>query len=697
VTMNELAIACGQAIVATGGVLVALLLPGFALERLLWRRIVPGVGGLIVALPLGVGLTGLVGAVLLGFGWFVPLILAAVCVAASLAGIIPFARWTRTMLRDPLVLILPILVIPWVVTAMDPGLPPASTYQWYYWDLGRQLADAHGVPVSVQEYGQSVRWLPDYVMFSLVSEAYRALTGILGEASAMTWWRVPLAGIALAALIAVLRLWLSRGGALLGAALIAGSTLFLPKFNAYKPEAFGIILGLAALWLVVRGIRDRDSSLVLLGGVSIGLAVAVHAIAATLFAMSMVAAGIVEMAVTAERRRSIARLVGGAIVAFAIVVATGWALQGRVTVAGDALRPRLVDGVDPTWVYQLYSIGEFEPRPEPDPVQQVWGWVVGAWPDVDLSAPTDLWAVYLLGFGFILLLSFGSWRSRRGLLVVALTAAILAAVIAYFGLAFETYVPRHTGIRRLAQYLPLIVSMLGAFAIEGVIATVSRLRATPVPRALREAALAAGAVLLLLPAAIGVYRADVGISASGWEAFGRLRQVGHPTDVVLSNALTHGSIEMLTGLEYPLDGRQPFIEEQEFLLAANRVLRDAHDLFTRPRRPHAVLQRLGVRWALVADDPRTLGAVDTLGGSVETFAAAPGWVEEARWEGLALFRRETVERPIPAVEHRNLARRVLAAIAALAVLFALLMYASGWRPRRPQLDLAAARSRFRRS
>ena len=58
--------------------------------------------------------------------------------------------------------------------------------------------------------------------------------------------------------------------------------------------------------------------------------------------------------------------------------------------------------------------------------------------------------------------------------------------------------------------------------------------------------------------------------------------MGAPGDVVLSNALTTGTVESFTGLEDPLEGRQPLIEDPAFLAAANQLLLDAHDWFEDP-------------------------------------------------------------------------------------------------------------------
>ncbi len=93
---------------------------------------------------------------------------------------------------------------------------------------------------------------------SSTSTARRTSPGsrFLPRADALAAFRVPVTMLGVLLLFAVLRLWVGRPAAFIGAALIAGTTFYLAKFDAYKPEALGIVLGLAALWLVVRGVRS---------------------------------------------------------------------------------------------------------------------------------------------------------------------------------------------------------------------------------------------------------------------------------------------------------------------------------------------------------------------------------------------------------------------------------------------------------
>ena len=119
----------------------------------------------------------------------------------------------------------------------------------------------------------------------------------------------------------------------------------------------------------------------------------------------------------------------------------------------------------------------------------------------------------------------------------------------------------------------------------------------------------------LTPLALARYEAEARIPAVGSVALEALRTMGSPGDVVLSNALTTGTIESFTGLEDPLEGRQPLIEDPAFPESANQLLLDVHDWFAKPT-DRVLPDRLGVRWVLVVDDAAALGTDATLGGGV---------------------------------------------------------------------------------
>jgi hypothetical protein len=160
--------------------------------------------------------------------------------------------------------------------------------------------------------------------------------------------------------------------------------------------------------------------------------------------------------------------------------------------------------------------------------------------------------------------------------------------------------------------------------------------------------------------------------------------MGAPGDVVLSNALTTGTIESFTGLEDPLEGRQPLIEDPAFLETANQLLLDVHDWFARPT-DRSLLDRLGVRWVLVVDDAAALGTDATVGGDVATTETAPGL--RVAWSDAGIALLEVIAPATAAAVHDdfaplvNMPRAVVVGLIGAVLVWLLVV---PWRrPRRP--------------
>jgi hypothetical protein len=148
---------------------------------------------------------------------------------------------------------------------------------------------------------------------------------------------------------------------------------------------------------------------------------------------------------------------------------------------------------------------------------------------------------------------------------------------------------------------------------------------------------AVAGLVWLIPIAFGRYAAERPITEPGLAALAELRERGRPGETVLSNVLTTGTIESFTGLEDPLEGRQPLIEEPAVLTGANQLLLDAHAWFEQPS-DTTFVDRLGASWVLVADRPEILGGDALVGGSTAASNAPPGL--ERLWSsgGVTLLR-----------------------------------------------------------
>lgn len=622
------------AVLAFGALLV---LPGIRLaDRLVGdaRAFMPR---LILAFVVSQALLAAIGAVLIGVGLFSGAAVALVAAVLAVTGLPIAVRWARESRRDlGTVGWAAAIALPWAVAVGRPGWPPADTLQWYYAGLGTQLEGAGGVPASVAEWGQAIRWLPDYLVFNVDSQAYLAWLSFLPHADAIAAWRVPVTVLGVLLLFAVLRLWVGRPAAFIGAALISATTFYLAKFDAYKPEALGIVLGLAALWLVVRGVRSGRRSWVLLGGAALGIALSVHAIAATIMGLLVAGFGGAEWLVARGRRAERAGwLVRAALLGLLISVAMGVGLQGRATAAGAALNPGTALGSDPTWTFFLRSTGDFTvPEPAPPKLPLAAG-ATNPWAGFRITSAFGWWLVPFSAIGALFLAGLGGRRVRGGLAGIVASGLLVGAGISLFALAFDTYVPRWTGLVRFGQYLPLLVGLGVTFALAGYLRLWSWLAQIRIPPTFALVAAVAG-VLLLAPAAVGRYAAEPTLAPDGRAALEALRSMGSKGDVVLANALTTGTIESFTRLEAPLEGRQPLIEDPAFLAAANQLLLDAHVWFSHPL-DRALLDRLGVRWVLVVDDPATLGTTATVGGGVAGVEAQGGLRVAWSAPGIALL------------------------------------------------------------
>ena len=635
--MIDLARAVLLSIIGTGALAIVLVLPGVWLADRLAGRGGTLAPRLVLAFLISQLMIAGVGIVLVAIGLFSGAAVGIAAIGLSATAVPTLLRWARGRRRDwPIAGWIAVLAVPWIAFVGAAGWPPADTLQWYYAGLGSQLSAAGGIPASVAEWGLSVRWLPDYLVFNIDSEAYLALTSFLPRADALAAWRVPVAILGLVLLVFIFRLWVSRSATVAGVAITAGTTFYLAKFDAYKPEALGIVVALAALWLVVRGLRGGHRSWVLLAGASMGVALSIHAIAATVMGLLIAAFAFAEWLVLhRDRLPRLGWLVRAAALGLLISVVMGAGIQGRAVVASAALNPATVAGADPTWTFFLRSTGDFSDPEPPPPPRPLAGGVTSPWAGFRVTSAFGWWLLPVIGVGLAFLFGLGGRRAQASVIGLAAGGTLVGAGVLFFALRFDTYVPRWTGLVRFGQYAPLLAGIALAFGTAGYLRAWSWLAERRIPRGM-PLVLAAVGIAWLLPFAVSRYAAEPRIAPAGAAALETLRQLGQPGDVVVSNVLTTGTVESFTRLEDPLEGRQPLIEEPGFLAATNALLLDTHRWFADPV-DGAFLARIGARWVLAANDPSILGTTGTLGGGVEALRGAPYLREVASGEGIAIF------------------------------------------------------------
>jgi hypothetical protein len=671
------------------------LLPGFFLgARWFDREGVPVAVALGAAFVLSSTAAAALGATLLAFHAFSGAALGIPLLGLAALGLLPFWRWLRRAAtpgwRTAAIVA---LALPLILSALELGLQPSHSFQWYYWSLGSELTRAGGIPSWTLEFGEQVRWHPDYVLFSAASEGYRWLTSPLGESAGIVVWRAPVALAGLVLSYAVLRLWVSRPAAVCGTAAVSATTFFLVKFNAYKPESFGLVLGLAAVLLVAYGVRHRRPGWLLLAGVGFGVCVGVHGIAAAVTGALALGAGLAEHRSLrgAARRQIIGPAVAAVAIAAAIVLATGLSLQGRAVVASDAANPGAASSTDPTWVFLERHEGNFSSIAPPSADEQALDSVSKPWPSSAISGGGWI-AVAIVALGGIgLAAASRSPRLRAGGWALFAWLAAMLAAGAFFALSFDTYIPRHTGVTRIGGYGYLLAGLAIALVAELCMRFMRR-RAEPSTLRLATAAAVVFFVCWAVPVGVVSLSGHSEVGERGRRALTELGSRGSDGGgAVLSNVSSRGVIEHETGLEVPVEGRQPVIEDPSFLAAANSRLQDVEAFFVSAgegdgKEPDPLLNDLDVRWVLAATDSDALGSPYQFGdspGLISRLKDEPGLSSVWSEPGLEVFEVSAweggPERVGPA---RPLALRWIIAVAGLGAPLAVTAWAFASLPRR---------------
>lgn len=622
-----------------------LVLPGFALRSAFRRPQADAFDELALGLALSMIAMAVLGVLLLGTGAFSASRMALPIGLLGLAGLPRAVRWAVPLVRRPAPYVLAALSIPWWWSAQRPGNPPAGLLQWYYWNLASVLTKVHGVPTYVSEYGSRIRWLPDYLVFDAVSETFHGTARFGNDVQALAAFRIPLAVFGIVAVYGVARLWLRTAPALVGTALVVATQLFGDKFNAYKPESYAIVLGLVAVRLGVVAVRRRNTPLLLLVGVVVGMNLGVHAIAAVVTGMLLAGAVLAELLCDRQTRqwRTVGAFVLAGVVAVGVAAGTGLALQGRALVISDAEQPaRTASGGDPTLLFLTRNSGRFGPPKERSIGDELSSNLQEPWKGFDLASVLGVLAGVAVIAGVALGLLARNVGIRKALLALLAFAAMLAIAATYFGLAYDTFVPRHTGLFRFVSYSPLVAALLVAVALEGFALRFEAMSAVGRAR-VAKLALAGGVVVgagvLAAVATVDRYRNYQSIPSTTAAFLDRLAERAKPGDALIGNVGTRGTFEFWTGLEDPLEGRQALIEKPGFVTHSTRVIEDAHAFFT-GKGAADLADRLGVNWIVVSPTA-------ALGGSASWGTPPPGWTVPGFTEvpgaaGLRVLHRSTV-------------------------------------------------------
>ncbi|MEO6472525.1 MAG: hypothetical protein ABIR57_11270, partial [Aeromicrobium sp.] len=180
-----------------------LVLPGFGILYLarqtgLARRLARGTEAaspqviFCRAIALSTFCVAAIGYLLLALRWFTAGRLALCMLPVGLCGVHLAVQTARPLVRNwRVAAVVGILAVPYAGPVLSGGHSPANNFNWYYWLLGRDLSAAHGVPGWAPEYGIHLRWQPDYLSFSLLTECFRGFSVGVSDATVLDMWKVP--------------------------------------------------------------------------------------------------------------------------------------------------------------------------------------------------------------------------------------------------------------------------------------------------------------------------------------------------------------------------------------------------------------------------------------------------------------------------------------------------------------------------
>jgi hypothetical protein len=502
---------------------------------------------------------------------------------------------------------------------------------WNFWRVSQQYQRAGGTPESSEEWGLTIDANTDYPGFSAAGAAVIEVTdGSDSMLAAQVFRMITVVGVLLAFFF-LSRSWgASQAAALGGAAVLAALGYWAVKASSYRPEAYGYILMLLVPAFVTAYFATRRRSVLVAAAVGTAALSQIH---------------------------GIALVVCGALVA-GILAAELVRVRGRPALAGIALVAALLGGA---WIVtdlvvnsRVRQLSQTTTLPEPGPGQpdatleflretraDPSATVVGSFGDLlrstlergfapDGGAETVIYAGTIATAGIAISVGLLMRRRNTVRLVVRglLVAAFIGAICAAFQLGWETYVPRRTGATRILGAGLVLLPLVGSVAV----AVVGSDR-------VRHALVAAWLSLGVL--AVGVSASTVwGIRT--WQpsrsALSGLRSIDlPPNSLVVTNAFSEGFVPAVLGRPGITDGRGPYLEGEQLLRRATRILDEAHQFFARPAERWPALRNRGVTHVLVGTKDRMFGTSQLFPVDMNALTALPDLRLVKRGDGFLLY------------------------------------------------------------
>ena len=484
-----------------------------------------------------------------------------------------------------------------------------------YWADGVEIADAGEFPRLVLHWGVEV---PPTMSKVLLNVLYAQESFMLGRdplpplAASLFVVSIAMALLVTAFLLeaGLRRATLAVAVVLLGAAALPGLSL-AGDLRTLVAEDWGRTLAFAALVTAVVALRSDDRRqarrLAVFAGIFLGAGAGTHLVAALGGAVVIAALG-VGWSVAEHRWRSasIAVLTVGAVailVEGAVLLAAPGEL-GFQAATGDSgyesIRQELgkPESFDPV----VYLVTEGHPErfaavsSEPLAVLESLGHKLAGAEDraetPEGSLPLVVGAsMCLVGLAVVLLI--GDRGELRALAVgSAVALLVFVAIVVGFAARFETFALANFGVRRLSQYVGLVLVLLVGTALEALV-----IRSRP------RASVAMGIALAVLAAAatLPFATADVRKSAqSDLLAFDWIADNVPCEGRVLVDRRTLASVESLAGRAGVVEGMGPHLRPS-LLLPAIDAMEQAQRFFTRPEEGADYLSSHGIAAVMTSD------------------------------------------------------------------------------------------------
>jgi hypothetical protein len=540
--------------------------------------------------------------------------------------------WAAEFREDPWSLgagLLVVVAMALVALTFSPLLNVSPSSSWRYWADAREIADAGRIPTASLQYGMLLPPTVSKAFLNSFNAAVGSSVGLraLPAMGALTW--IGAVGMAAALWALGWELGLRRTAPLVPLLLVM-NRLFLYRepsadLHTFKAETFGRLVIFTAVAVGARALREREGWVsAVLAGVLLGAAAGTHlvptVVGAALFGWYVLARLL--MARVRPRRSEGAQepltdplrgpLLGPAAMLKRVgaMAGVGLLLAGAVLVlprgdigfqgsAGDAQYAQFGPDFDPTL---YFSSGVLEQHPHlysgswyiaPSNVYQAdVVRATGLQPNSPRNRQVLRFLEILLAVGGLLIaLAMLRWFPEEvagvGLAAWGLGASLVAGAL-YFSYRYDHFTLAWFGVRRLYDYSPMPLVLMGLGLLEGGLLLLRRLERRSKWRVPGDGGLpaVAGALLVVLATAVlaptarvpsaNVPRSDARAATLNW-----VREHTPCGARLLVNERTTGIFEIGTGRVALLEGMAPYLRPQ-ILAEIVRLMTDARAFFADP-------------------------------------------------------------------------------------------------------------------